>query len=64
MIFLCQISELEVLNFSLEEQLMEVQEGEGEGEGVDGCEEERGGGRERSNTFIDTALQERDQVQL
>ena len=43
---------------------MEAQEGEGEGEGVDGGEEERGGGRERSNTFIETALQERDQVHV
>ena len=54
-----QISELEGLNFSLEEQLMEVQ-GE-EGEEVDGGECEGGGGRGRSATLIEAALQERDE---
>ena len=63
-----QISELEALNFSLEEMLMEAQEGEGEGEGegeegeeVDGGREERRG---RSATLIETALKEKDEVKI
>ena len=57
-----QISELEALNFSLEEQLMEVQEGERDE--MDGGERENEGRRGRSATLIEAALQDRDQVSM
>ena len=65
-LFVCvQISELEGVNFSLEEMLMEAKEGEGEegeeGEEVDGGREERRG---RSATLIETALKEKDEVKI
>ena len=57
-LFVCvQISELEGVNFSLEEMLMEAKEGEGEegeeGEEVDGGREER---RERSAILLSSFL--------
>ncbi len=64
-VFLWQVSELEALNFALEEQLIGVSSSEGEGGGADEVDGGGGGGerrRRRAYTLLESTLGEKDKV--